>query len=174
MIVGGKQQKVKLEVSDVYTKTDISHSSWSATGTQEHIKQCEPKAAEYASTYVAAAWDGYDVSILEASSASEDSDGTEVYSQQLEESKENKREVADVEDKTEMGGIEDSHDLTETEGGKVTEAVHNESKKAEKSEVSDADTEEGKQIEVTEVVENGILLISLILCTPLNVPTKWE
>ena len=62
--------------------------------------------------------------------------------------------MAGVEDKTEMGDIEDSHDLTEAEGGKVTESVHNESKKAEKSEVSDADTEEGKQSEVTEVVEN--------------------
>ena len=58
MIVGGKQQKIKLEVSDVYTKTDMSHSSGSATGTQEHVKQSEPKPDEYASTYMATAWDG--------------------------------------------------------------------------------------------------------------------
>ena len=38
-----------------------------------------------------------------------------------------------------MDDIEDSHDLTEAEVGKCTEAVHNESKKAEKSEVSDAE-----------------------------------
>ena len=133
MIVGGKQQKIKVEVSEVYTETDVSHSSGSATGTQEHIQQSEPKPDEYASTYAATAWDWDDVSIMEESSASEDSDGTEVYGQQLEESRKDKREVAGVEDKTEMGDIEDSHDLTEAEGGKVMESVHNESKKAEKS-----------------------------------------
>ena len=71
VIVGGKQQKIKLEVSNVYTETDMSHSSGSATGTQEHIKQSEPKPDECASTYVATPWDGDYVSILEESSASE-------------------------------------------------------------------------------------------------------
>ena len=98
MKVGGKQKKMKLEVSDVYTETDVSHSSGYATGTQEHIKESKPKPDVYASTYVATAWDGNEVSILEESSAYEGSDGTEVYGEQLEKSKENKREVADVED----------------------------------------------------------------------------
>ena len=49
VIVGGKQQKIKLEVNDVYTETDVSHSSGYATGTQEHIKQSGPKPDEYAS-----------------------------------------------------------------------------------------------------------------------------
>ena len=40
----------------------------------------------------------------------------------IEESKEDKRILADVEDKTEMVDIEDSHDLTEAEGGKVRES----------------------------------------------------
>ena len=65
VIVGGKQQKIKLEVSDVYTETDVSHSPGSATGTQEHIKQSEPNPDEYVSTYAATAWVGYDISILE-------------------------------------------------------------------------------------------------------------
>ena len=39
VIVGGKQQKIKVEVSDMYTETDMSHTSESATGTQEHIKK---------------------------------------------------------------------------------------------------------------------------------------
>ena len=34
-----------------------------------------------------------------------------------------------------MDDIEDSNDSTEAEGDKVTEAVHNESKRAEKNEV---------------------------------------
>ena len=152
VIDGGKQQKIKLEVNDMYTETDVSYSLGSATGTQEHIKQSESKPDEYASTYVATVWDGHNVSILEESTASEGSDGTEVYGQQLDESKEDKRAVADVEDslvtegehdkvedKTEMGDIEDSNDSTEAEVAKGTEAVHNESKKAEKSEVADAE-----------------------------------
>ena len=98
VIVGGKQQKIKLEVNDVYTETDVSHSSGSATGTQEHIKQSELKPDEYASNYAATTWDGDDVSILEESSASEDSVGTELYGQQLDKSKEDKSNVADVED----------------------------------------------------------------------------
>ena len=69
VIVGGMQQKIKLEVSDVYTETGMIHSSGSATGTQEQIKQSELKPDEYASTYVATAWDRDDVSILEESSA---------------------------------------------------------------------------------------------------------
>ena len=70
------------------------------------------------------------------------------------ESKADKSRVADAEDKAETCDVEDSNDLTEAEGGKVTEAVHNESKKAEKSKLLDADAEEGKQSEVTEVVDN--------------------
>ena len=92
VIVCRKQQKIKLEVSDVYTETDISHILGSATGTQEQIKQGKPKPDEYASNYVAPVWDGEDVSILEESSASEDSDGTEVYGQQLDESKGDKQQ----------------------------------------------------------------------------------
>ena len=53
-----------------------------------------------------------------------------------------------------MGDTEDRNDSTEAEGHKVAEAVHNESKKAEKSEVLDADAEEGKQSKVTEVAAN--------------------
>ena len=113
MIVGGKQPNIKFKVSDVYTETDVSHSSGSATGTQEHIKQSEPKPDEYASTYVATAWGWDDVSILEESSASEDSDGTEVYGQQLDESKEDKREVANVEDSLVTGG---EHDKVKRQG----------------------------------------------------------
>ena len=48
------------------------------------------------------------------------------------ESKADKSKVADAEDKAEMGDIEDSNDLTEAEGSKGTEAVHNESKKAKR------------------------------------------
>ena len=89
---------------------------------------------------------------MEESSASADSDGTEVYGQQLDKSKEDKSEVADaedslvtegehdkVEDNAEMGDIEESNDSTDTECGKVTEAAHNESKEAENSEVADAE-----------------------------------
>ena len=81
MKVGGKQQKMKLKVNDMYSETDVSHSLGSATGTQEHIKQSEPKPDEYASKYAATAWNWDDVSISEESSASEESDGKEVYGQ---------------------------------------------------------------------------------------------
>ena len=150
---------------DVFTETVISHRLGSATGTQEHIKQSEPIPDEYASNYVATAWDG--IMFPYSISASEDSDGTEVYGQQLDKSKKDKSKVPDVEDslvtegehdkvedKAEIDDIEDSNDSTEAKGGKVTEAVHNESKKAEKCEVSDVDAEEGKQSKVTEVVDN--------------------
>ena len=78
------------------------------------------------------------------SSASEESEGIEVYGQQLDESKEDKSEVSDVEDslvtegehnnvedKTEMGDVEDTNNLTQAEGGKVAEAVHNKAKRWE-------------------------------------------
>ena len=39
----------------MYTETVISHSLGSATGTQEHIKQSEPKPDEYESNYAATA-----------------------------------------------------------------------------------------------------------------------
>ena len=114
MLVDGKQQKINLEVNDVYSETAISHSSRSATGTQEHIKQNKPKPDEYASKYAATAWDGDGVSISEESNASEDSDGTEVYGQQLDESKEDKSEVADVEDSLVTEG---EHDKVRRQSG---------------------------------------------------------
>ena len=72
---------------------------------------------------------------VEDSSDSTEVEGGKVTEVVDSESKADKNEVTDAEDKVEMGDVEDSNDSIEAEDDKVTEAEYNESKKAEKSKV---------------------------------------